>query len=128
MKPISEIVNDALNEITSGSLACLSDLAITGLLDDFIYVWLKRLDIKDFDFEMIDLARLFCGAENRRVFKAVKCKSIDEIRAKLQKYLLDNCRDDNRVIVSLKYEEGRIISEWVPMKEYLEPDNKKRTG
>ena len=56
MEPLSKIANLALKEITNGQFPNLPKLAITGLLNDFQYAWLKRFKI-DYKFDMLDLAR-----------------------------------------------------------------------
>ena len=119
MKPISQIAHDALMKISNDSFTSLSQLGITGLLNDFQYVWLKQLEIPNYNFEMLDLARLFCNSENQTVFKLTNCQSIGEIRDKFKKYLLEIFRDDDRVIVSLRYDKPRINAEWLPLNEYL---------
>jgi hypothetical protein len=127
MKSISKIAHDALNQVTNGNYVRLPKLAISGLLDDFQYVWLKQLQVKEYDFEMLDLARMFCSSENKSIFKAANCKSIVEIRERFQQYLFENCGDDDRVIISLEYENDKIDAQWLPMKEYLQAASSKET-
>jgi hypothetical protein len=120
MKQLSQIAHDALMKISNGSFTSLPQLGITGLLNDFHYVWLKRLNITNYNFEIIDLARLFCNSENDTVFKMTNCRSISDIRENFQKYILANYKNDDRVIVSLRYKKPRINAEWLPLKEYLD--------
>ena len=123
----------ALNEITGGKFRNLPSLAITGLLNDFQYSWLRRFDI-DYKFEVLDLARILCGGNNKQVFKATQCKSINDIREVFSSYINVWCKNDDRVILSLSFDGEKINAEWVEMKEYLEfnhaveGDSKKRVG
>jgi hypothetical protein len=119
MNNISKIAYDALMKITNGAFVNLPQLAITGLLNDFQYVWLKRLKVTRINFEMLDVARLICNSENKNVFKETNCKSKEEIRCKIQKYLLENVKNDNRVITSLRYDKKQINAHWIPLEEYL---------
>jgi hypothetical protein len=86
MEPLSKIVNSALDEITNGQFISLPRLGITGLLNDFQYVWLKRLKTP-YIFEMLDLARNLVSGENKKVFEATNSKSINDIRNKLSGYI-----------------------------------------
>jgi len=63
-KPISEIANLALFKITDGRYSELPSIAIIGLLDDFQYAWLKRLDVP-YKFEILDAARALCSGPNK---------------------------------------------------------------
>lgn len=127
MKPLSQIAHDALMKITNGSFTSLPQLGITGLLNDFQYVWLKQLQIANYNFEMIDLARLFCNSENDTVFQVTNCRSISDIRDKFQNYLLANYQNDDRVIISLRYEKPKIDAEWLPLNEYLDSTKSDKT-
>ncbi|MBA4366386.1 MAG: hypothetical protein C0403_01965 [Desulfobacterium sp.] len=119
MEPLSKIANMALNEITAGKFTNLPSLAITGLLNDFQYSWLRRFKI-DYKFEFLDLARMFCSGNNKQVFKATQCKSIEDIRKVFSDYINAWCKNDDRVILSLSFDGKKINAEWVEMKEYLE--------
>ncbi len=125
MKSISQIANDALMKISNGSFAFLPQLGISGLLNDFQYAWLKQLKITDYNFKMLDLARLFCNSENDTVFAMTNRRSINDIRRYFQKYLAANYKDDDRVILSLTYDKPRINAKWLPLTEYMESMKKK---
>ena len=118
MEPLSKIANLALKEITNGQFPNLPKLAITGLLDDFQYSWLIRFKI-DYKFEMLDLARRMCNGENKAVFAATQCKSIENIRNAFSVYIKKWHKNDDRVILSLTFDGKKINAEWIEMKEYL---------
>lgn len=123
MIPISEIANNAVMKISNGSFTTLPLLGRTGLLNDFQIVWLQKLKVTNYDFNLLDIARrLCCGSEDKKVFKMTNCNSIDEIRLYFHNYLLKYHRNDNRVITSLRYDqsENRINAEWLPLNEYLD--------
>lgn len=122
MIPISEIANNAVMKITNGSFTSLPLLGRTGLLNDFQIVWLKKLKVTEYDFKMLDFARLLCGSEDKKVFRMTNCNSVDKIRLYFHNYLLKYHRNDNRVITSLRYDqsENRINAEWLPLNEYLD--------
>ena len=118
MEPLSKISNSALNEITKGQFAKLPKLAITGLLDDFQYSWLRRFQIP-YKFEMLDIARRMCNGGNRATFRATNCKSVEDIRNTFSVYIEKWHKDDDRVILSLSFDGEKINAEWIEMKEYL---------
>lgn len=122
MKPLSEIANSALDEITKGQFAELPKLAITGLLDDFQYSWLRRFQIP-YKFEMLDIARRMCNGENKATFRATHCKSIEDIRNAFDVYINKWHKDDDRLILSLSFDGEKINAEWIETKEYLESNN-----
>jgi hypothetical protein len=122
MEPLSKIANLALREITNGKFPNLPKLAITGLLDDFQYAWLQRFKIQ-YKFEILDLARRFCNGENKAVFKATQCKSIEDIRYAFSAYIKKWHKDDDRVILGLTFDGKKIDAEWIEMKEYLESNS-----
>ena len=122
MEQISKIANSALDEITQEEFLQLPKLAITGLLDDFQYAWLKRLQIP-YKFEMLDIARRLCNGHNKEVFEVTQCKSTKDIRHKFSKYINKWHKDDDRVILSLWYNRKKINAEWLELKEYLESNN-----
>ena len=117
--PLSKIANFALDEITSGQFPNLPKLAIIGLLNDFQYSWLRRFKIP-YKFEMLDFARSMCNGQNKAVFKATRCKSVEDIRNKFSAYIKKRHKTDNRVILSLTFDGKKINAEWIEMKEYLE--------
>jgi len=119
MEPLSKIANLALKEITIGQFPNLPKLAITGLLNDFQYAWLKRFKI-DYKFEMLDLARRLCNGENRAVFGATQCRSIEGIRNEFSAYIKEWHKNDDRVILGLTFDGEKINAEWIEMKKYLE--------
>ena len=119
MKPLSEIAFSALDEITKSRFAKLPKLAITGLLDDFQYSWLRRFQIP-YKFEMLDIARRMCNGENKATFRATHYKSIGDIRNAFDVYINKWHKDDDRVILSLSFDGIKINAEWIEMKEYLE--------
>ncbi len=121
MKPISKIADSALNKITKGKFVQLHHLAVTGLLNDFQYAWLKRLNIP-YRFEMLDFARGLCNGYNKKVFKVTQCRSVEEIRHSFSEYIKKWHDNDDRVILSLRYDykNNKIDSEWVDLKDYLE--------
>ncbi len=123
MESLSKIVNFALDKITNGQFINLPQLAISGLLNDFQLTWLRRFNIP-FKFEMLDIARSICNGENKVVFETTQCKSIEDIRKRFDDYIKENHKNDNRVILSLKYDGKKIDAEWVEMNEYLESNNK----
>ena len=112
----------ALAEITNGQFPNLPKLAITGLLNDFQYAWLRRFKIP-YKFEMLDFARQMCNGENKAVFRATQCKSLKEIRHKFSDYIKKSNKNDDRVILSLSFDGKRINAEWLEMKEYLESNS-----
>lgn len=122
MEPLSKIANLALDEITNGQFPNLPKLAITGLLNDFQYAWLRRFKIPD-KFEMLDLARQMCNGENKAVFRATQCKSIKEIRNKFSDNIKKWHKNHDRVILSLSFDGKQINAEWLKLKEYLETNN-----
>ena len=117
-KPLSKIVNLALEEITYGGFSKLPSLAITGLLDDFQYAWIKRLNIP-YKIEVLDVARVLCNGFNKEIFEMTRCKSIIEIRSRFSEYLSRFHNDDTRVIISLSFDGKKIHSEWVTLQKYL---------
>ena len=119
MESVSKIANLALKEITNGQFQDLPKLAITGLLNDFQYSWLRRFTIQ-YKFEMLDLARKLCNGENKAVFRATRCKSIENVRNAFSVYIKKWHNNDDRVILSLNFDGKKINAEWVEMKEYLE--------
>jgi hypothetical protein len=119
MEALSKIANLALDEITSGQFMELPKLAITGLLNDFQYSWLRRFKIS-FRFEILDIARRLCNGENKAVFKVTQCQSIENIRDTFSSYIKKWHENDNRVILSLNFDGEKINAEWIEMKEYLE--------
>jgi len=118
MKPLSKIANLALDEITSGQFSGLPKIAITGLLNDFQYSWLRRFKIS-YKFEMLDIARRMCNGENKAVFRATQCKSIEEIRDSFSAYIKKWHKNDDRVILGLSFDGIKINAEWIELKEYL---------
>ena len=119
MKSVSEIANSALNEITRGQFPHLPRLAITGLLNDFQFAWLIRLDIP-YKFEILDLARKLCNGENKSVFHVTQLKSIEEIRKKFSEFIDKWHKNDDRIILSLSFDGKQINSEWIEKDKYLE--------
>jgi len=120
MEPaLSKIANFALDEITGGQFPNLPRLAITGLLNDFQYSWLRRFKIP-YKFEMLDIARRMCNGENRAVFRATHCNSIEDIRNRFSVYINKWHKNDDRVILGLTFDGKKINAEWIEMKEYLE--------
>jgi len=71
MESLSKIANLALDEITNSQFLKLPKLAITGLLNDFQYSWLRRFKIS-YKFEMLDIARGMCNGENKAVFQVTQ--------------------------------------------------------
>ncbi len=118
MESMSKIASAALDEITGGEFVNMSPLAITGLLNDFQYAWLKRLKIS-YRFEVLDLARALCNRENKAVFKTVGCRDTKRVRAKFSAYIKRHHKDDDRVIIGLTFEDGKIDARWIPLQEYL---------
>ena len=117
-EPISKIANLAVNDITNSQFLQLPKLAITGLLNDFQYAWLRRLKIS-YNFELLDLARTLCNGNNKEVYRATQCKGTKEIRCKFSKYIEKWHKNDDRVILSLSFDGKKINSEWVELNEYL---------
>ena len=126
MIPLSEITNIALDEITNGDFVNLPQLAITGLLNDFQYSWLKKFKIS-YNYSMLDIARNLCNGHNKAVFKATNCKGIEEIRKKFSVYINKRNKADDRVIISLNFDGKQINAEWIDIEQYLE-SNRVRTG
>jgi len=119
MKLVLKIANSALNDITNGQFSHLPRLAVTGLLNDFQFAWLKRLNIP-YKFEMLDIARKLCNGENKSVFKVTKLKSIKEIRDNFSEYIDKWHKNDDRIILSLSFDGKQINSEWIEIDKYLE--------
>jgi len=119
MKPVSEIENSALSDITRGQFPHLPRLAITGLLNDFQFAWLIRLDIP-YKFEILDIARKLCNGENKSVFHETQLKSIEEIRNKFTEFIDKWHKNDDRIILSLSFDGKQINSEWIEKDKYLE--------
>lgn len=119
MEQISKIANSALDKITKGEFVLLQHLAITGLLNDFQYAWLKRLNIP-FKFDVLDLARDLCNGYNKEIFKVTHCRSIKAIRHKFSGYIKKWHNNDYRVIISLSYDykNNKIDSDWIDLNEY----------
>ena len=113
----------ALKEITNGQFPNLPKLAITGLLNDFQYAWLQRLDIP-YKFEMLDFARGICNGENRAVFETTQCKSIKDIRKQFSNYIEKMYKNDDRVILSVVFDGKQINAEWFKLEEYLDSNKK----
>ncbi len=122
MEPLSKIANSALDKITYGQFPRLPRLAITGLLNDFQYAWLRRLKIP-YKFEMLDLARQMCNGQNAAVFKATQRKSIKEIRNEFSDYIKKWHENDDRVIFRLSFDGKQINAECLDLIEYLESSN-----
>jgi len=118
MEPLSRIANCGLLEITDRRFGTLPRLAITGLLNDFQYAWLIRFEIP-YKFRMLDIARSLCNGENKVVFKATGCKSIEEIRHRFSEYIEIWHYDDDRVILALHFDGKSINAKWLEMKDYL---------
>ena len=127
MESISQIANSALNNITKGRYPHLPQLAITGLLDDFQYAWLKRFNIS-YKYEMLDLARNLCNGENKSVFKATQLKSIRDIRNWFSEYIEKLHKNDDRVILSVSFDGTQINSEWIEVEKYLESEESEVPG
>ncbi len=119
MESVSKIANSALNDITYGQFPYLPRLAVTGLLEDFQYAWLIRLNIP-YKIEMLDIARNLCSGENKSVFNATQLKSIKEIRNKFSEYIDKWHKNDDRIILSLSFDGKQINSEWIEIDKYLE--------
>ena len=119
MQSVSKIANSALNEITNGQFAHLRGLAVTGLLNDFQFAWLIRLNIP-YKFEILDMARNLCNGENKSVFNVTQLNSIVEIRKKFSEYIDKWHKNDDRVILSLSFDGNQINSEWIEKDKYLE--------
>ncbi len=119
MEPLSKITKLALDEITMGEFPKLPKPAITGLLNDFQYSWLRRFDIP-YDFSVLDIARNFCNSENRAVFKATQCRSVEDIREAFSAYIDKWHMKDDRVIIYVTFDGTKIDVEWLDMEEYLE--------
>ncbi len=119
MEALSKIVNEALHEITGCKFPNLPRLAITGLLDDFQYAWLGRLEIP-YDFKALDIARTLCSGGDKAAFKATQCKSVEDVRKSFAAYIKKRHRSDDRVILGLSFDGKAINTEWLEMKEYLD--------
>ena len=76
---------------------------------------------------MLDIARRICNGENRAVFIATQCESIEDIRNTFSVYIKKWHKNDDRVILSLTFDGKKINAEWIEMKEYLE-SNKANTA
>ncbi|MFO8084123.1 MAG: hypothetical protein R6U27_07385 [Desulfobacterales bacterium] len=109
-EPLSQIANSALLWITRGQLDGLPKLAMTGLLNDFQYAWLRRFNI-NYKFEMLALARRLCSGEDKAAFKGTGCKSIKGIRNKFSVYIRKWHADDDRLILSLSFDGKKLNAE-----------------
>ena len=118
MEPLAKIAYSALDAITQGQFVKLPKLAIAGLLDDFQYSWLRRFQLP-LDFEILDIARRLCNGENKTIFRATNCKSIEEIRQVFSAYIERHHRDDDRMISYFSFDGEKINAEWVEMEKYL---------
>ena len=108
MEPaLSKIANFALDEIASGQFPNLPKPAIIGLLNDFQYSWLRRFKIP-YKFEMLDIAGRLCNGENRAVFIATQCNSIEDIRNTFSGYIKKWHKNDDRVVLSLTFDGKKI--------------------
>jgi len=119
MKSVSKITNSAINDITNGRFSHLSRLAVTGLLNDFQFAWLIRLDIP-YKFGILYIARKLCNGENKSVFNVTQLKSVNEIRNKFSEYIDKWHKNDDRIILSLSDDGKQINSEWIEKDKYLE--------
>ena len=119
MKSVSKIANSALNDITNGQFPHLPELAVTGLLNDFQFALLIRLNIP-YKFEILDLARRLCNGKNKSVFNVTHLKSIKEIRNKFSEYIDKWHKNDDRTILSLSFDSKQINSKWIEKDKYLE--------
>lgn len=118
MEPLSKIVNSALDEITQGQFSQLPKLGITGLLNDFQYAWLQRLNIP-YNFAMMEFARRLCNEQNPKVFKMTGCRSIKAIRNQFAVYIEKYHAQDNRVIITVSFDGTQINAEWIGLAEYM---------
>jgi hypothetical protein len=119
MEPLSKIVHSALQDITRAKLSTLPHVAITALLDDFLYAWLKAFNIP-YNFEMLEIARSLFTGQNELLFKATHTKSVKDIRDNFSKYIKKWHQNDNRAILSLGFDGKKINVEWVDRENYLE--------
>ena len=117
MKDISRIAYETLFTISNGNLGLLNSSAITALLSDFQYVWLKEANV-DYKYEMLDIARSLLNGQNKEIFKVTNSKSIEEVRRKIRAHLGTIPKNDNRVILSLHFKENRIDAKWIEKEEY----------
>ncbi len=122
MEPLSKIAYSALAEITRGQFIKLPQLAITALLNDFQYSWLRRFQIP-YKFEMLDVARCLCYGENKAIFRVSNCKSVEEIRKAFSVYIKKWHNDDDRLIMALSFDGKKINAEWVELAKYLKASN-----
>lgn len=118
MEPLSKIANFALDKITNGQFQKLPKLAITGLLNDFQYSWLRRFKI-GYKFTMLDIARRLCNGENKSVFQATHLNSIEDIRNTFTSYIRKWHENDDRIILGLYFDGEKINAEWIELEEYL---------
>lgn len=119
MEPLSKIVHSALNEITNDQLSVLPRLAVTALLDDFLYSWLKRLNIQ-YDFKVLDIARSLFNGQNKILFRVTNTKTVEGIRRRFSEYIKKWHNDDDRVILSLNFDGQRINAEWIEREKYVD--------
>jgi hypothetical protein len=118
MEPVSSIVKAALDKITQGTFPVLPNLAIRGLLHDFHYAWLRRLNVP-YNFTLLEIARGMCNVEDEAVFAATGCESVKDIRRAFAAYIAKRHKDDDRVIISIAYDGKTIDAEWVEIAKYL---------
>jgi len=112
VESLSKITNLVLDNITNGKYRNLTKLGIRALLNDFQYVWIKRFNIS-YDFQMLELARNLCNGQNKEIFKATNCKSVECIRNKLSSYINENYKSDDRIIISLNIDDKKIDTKWM---------------
>ena len=124
MEPLSKITISALNEITKDQFAKLSKPEITVLLGDFQYAWLRRLDIQ-FNLKMLDVGRRMCYGEDKAIFRATQCNSVDDVRNAFSAYIKKWHKDDDRVILGLSFDGTKIDAQWVGRAEYLKSKARK---
>jgi len=119
MQAISEIVHSALNEITNGQIYLIPRVAMTPLLDDFLYAWLIRLGIP-YDFKRLNAARRLFTGSNKMIFIVTDTRSVEEIRDKFSEYINKWHSSDHRVILSLSFDGKKIDAEWIERQKYVE--------
>ncbi len=124
MEPLSAIATSALNEITHDRFAELPDKAITILLIDFQYSWLRRLQIS-YNFELLNIARRLFNVKEKVIFNATNCKSVEEIRKAFSAYIEKGHKDDDRVLAYLAFDGKKINADWYAMKDYLKAAREK---
>ncbi|MBF8275852.1 MAG: hypothetical protein HW390_925 [Candidatus Brocadiaceae bacterium] len=62
---------------------------------------------------------MMCYKGDNAVFRATQCNSIQEIRDTFSAYIERWHKNDDRVIITVSFDEKVIKTEWAELKDYL---------